>query len=483
MSDQEFLDLILGEREWQSFECKRAAVKPAKLLETAVALANSEGGLLVIGLEDPDKAAGRDRLFGLSENPDSVGEFLKLIGKEIHPPLKAWNSVELEIVNRAGRQDKLVICFVCKSDDIHSLRQGDTYVRRGSQNIKIGSQEIIRLKYEKGSLKFEDELSGIKTCDDLQEELLNRFKAELGADQTDVWQFLKDNGLASKSQTGYELTKACVLVFAKNPSVVLKGKFGIKISHYYGTTAEFSGKPNFVRRPFTIEGPLIFQIEQALKYFREAVRLSPPKLENAAFQSSLLIPEWTFQEAVTNAVIHRNYSIQNDIQIRFFDNRIEVESPGIFPGQVTVSNILTERYARNPIILRTLNRFTDAPNLDIGEGVNRMFELMRQNNLYEPLYSPPQSHPHSVLLVLFNLKRIEHWDIVNKFLETEYRITNRQARKITGIRDTLKMSRLLKMWVDKGLLEKVELGGKKSVYYIKPGRGVTPDLFSCREDN
>jgi len=483
MTDKELLEFILSEREWQTFECKRASVKPSKLLETVLAFANSEGGILVVGIEDPEKAVGRVRLFGLSENPNNTGEFLKLFEKEIDPQIKVWRQFELEITNKEGLADKLLICRIDKSDDVHSLRHGDTYVRRGNQNVKIGSREIIRLKYEKGALKFEDELSGIRALDGLDGDLLDRFKKELGGGSIDTWQFLKDNGLAGKNKNGYELTKAGVLIFAPNPSIALKGKFGIKISHYHGIKPEFTGEPNFLRRPFSIEGPLLYQIEQALNYFRDTVRSSPPKLKHSTFQSSLLIPGWAFQEAVTNAVIHRNYSLQNDIQIRFFDNRIEIESPGTYPGQVTVNNILTERYARNPIILRTLNRFADAPNLDIGEGVNRMFELMRQKNLYEPLYVPPHISPHSVLLVLFNLERIEYWDIVSKFLETKYRITNQQARQITGVKDTLKMSRLLKMWVDKGLLEKIGSTDKKAVYYIRPGRNIPSTLFSSERDN
>src|SRR3989338_5179035 len=483
MTDKEILDFILSEREWQTFECKRASVKPSKLLETVVAFANSEGGVLVVGIEDPQKADRSKRLFGLSESSDNAGEFLKLIEKDIDPQIKLWNKFELEIINKDGLKDKLLICRISKSDDVHSLRHGDTYVRRGNQNVKVGSQEIIRLKYEKGALKFEDELSGSNTLDGLDIDLLNRFKKELEGSGVDTWQFLKDNGLAVKHKDRHELTKAGVLIFARNPSIALKGKFGIKISHYHGTKPEFTGEPNFLRRPFTIEGPLLYQIEHTVKYFRDAVRSFPPKLKHSIFQSSLLIPEWAFQEAVTNAVIHRNYSMQNDIQIRFFDNRIEIESPGTFPGQVTINNILTERYSRNPIILRTLNRFAGAPNLDIGEGVNRMFEVMRQKNLYESLYVPPHISPHSVLLVLFNLERVEYWDIVNKFLEIKYRITNQQARQITGIRDTLRMSRLLKMWVDKGLLEKIGSTDKKAVYYIRPGRNIPSTLFSSGSDN
>ena len=478
MTDQEILKIFLETQEWHTFECKRAAVQPAKLLNTVVAFANTEGGFLVIGLEDPQKAKNSKRLIGISENLDNVSEFLKLIEKEITPPLKVWNKFNIEITNIKGENDKLLIIHISKSNDIHSLRKGDTFIRRGRQNVKLTAEEIIRLKYEKGSLKIEDEVSNIDDLEGLNRNLLNEYKQDTKSQEENDWQFLKDNGLAIKQKDRFYLNNAGVLLFAKNPTVLLARKCGIKISRYYGTKISYTGEPNFVHRPISIEGPLISQIKQAIEYFRNAVRNSPPKLTGASFIPSLLIPEWVFQEAITNAVIHRNYSIQNDVQIRFFDDRIEIESPGTYPGHITTANIRTERFSRNPVILRTLNRFREAPNLDIGEGVDRMFNVMREKNLYEPLYLPPKFHPHSVLLILFNLQQVEYWDVVNKYLEEHYRITNSVARKITGIKDTLRMSRLLKSWVDKGLLEKVGKGFKGNIYYKKVGIEIPCKLSS-----
>lgn len=483
MTDPEILQLFLDTQEWQFFECKRAAAQPVKLLETVVAFANTDGGFLVVGLEDPSKAHGEKRLIGISENLSNVSDFLKLVEKEIDPPLVLWNKFELNIINIHKAQDKLLSVNIKKSNDVHSLKKGDTFVRRGHQNIKIGSSEIMRLKYEKGAIKFENELSRKKSFEDLDMELLGTYKKDTQSEGLNNWQFLKDNGLAIKHNGNYELTKAGILLFGKNPSVSLGSKCGIKISHYYGTKPSYSGQPNFVRRPFTIEGPLLHQIEKCLKYFRDVVASSPPKLSGASFKPSFLIPEWVFQEAVTNAVIHRNYFVQDDIQIRFFDDRIEIESPGSFPGHITVSNIRFERFARNPLILRTLNRFKLAPNLDIGEGVDRMFKVMTEHNLYEPLYFPPSIRPNSVLLILLNFHKIEYWDTVNKYLDEHYRITNTTARKVTGINDTLKVSRLLKSWVDKGLLQKVGGKAKKGVYYIKPGLEVPIRLFSVGAEN
>ena len=187
--------------------------------------------------------------------------------------------------------------------------------------------------------------------------------------------------------------------------------------------------------------------------------------------NSFAIMVWLVKE-------RENYFQQDDIQLRFFEDRVEVESPGGYPGHITVQNIRAERYARNPLIQRTLNRFHEAPNLDIGEGVDRMFQVMRDKDLYEPLYFPPSARPNSVLLVLFNLQRIEYWDTVSRYIQEHYRISNNEARRITGIRDTLKMSSLLRLWVDKGLLLKVGNKSKKGTYYIKPGQEMIPTLFS-----
>lgn len=444
-------------------------IKPQKLIETVVAFANADGGMIAIGLEDPRKAKSNERLIGIGEKKENVAEFLKLVDKEIDPFLQEKDTFELPIKNLEGDDDVILIIKIGKSSDVHSLKNGDTFVRKGDQNVKIGNREITQIKYEKGSIKFEDELSGINTLEDFDKNTFEQFKKDSNSKSKDDFQFLKDNGLAFKRKGSYELTKAGVLLFAQNPSVRLKSKCGIKVSHYYGTKQTFTGEPNFVRKPFTIEGALLTQIEEALDYFRNVVKSSPPKLQGAKFYPTMLIPEWAYQEAITNAVIHRNYSIQDDIHIRFFDDRIEIESPGSYPAFITPMNIRTERYARNPLIQRALNKFNESPNLDIGEGVDRMFEVMKEENLYEPQFFPAFLRPNSVLLILLNQQKISYWDTVSNYLDDNHQITNAEARKITGIQDTIKMSRILKDWVDKKLLYKVQGEFKGHTYYRKFG--------------
>lgn len=471
------MQLLLRKEEWHTFECKRALISPSKLLETAVAFANTDGGTIAVGLEDPKKATGRNRVTGISEGASNLSDFLKLLEKDIDPPLPPVQREETPITNRDNKSDHLALFRIPKSDTVHSLKNGDTFVRRGQQNVKIGAREIERLQYEKGARHFEDEASTIQDITELDEGLLKKYIDDTGGAGLDIWQFLKDNGLAVRRNGTMVLTKAGVLLFGKNPSVLLKGKCGIKISHYFGTAPTYSGNPNFVEKPFTIEGPLLKQIEVALGYFRSVVKKSPPKLRGATFRPSILIPEWAFQESVTNAVVHRNYSIADDIHIRFFDDRVEIESPGTYPGHVTANNLRTERFARNPLIQRTLNRFEDSPNLDIGEGVDRMFKIMKEHNLYEPLYLPPNIRPNSVLLMLLNLQRLKYWDTVSKYLDKHFIIANQKAREITDIQDSVEMSRLLKGWVKQGLLQRLG-SSKKAAYYKKPNVELSRGLFS-----
>lgn len=480
--DKEIIQSLLEIKEWHTFDCKRALIKPSKLLETVVAFANTDGGIIAIGIEDPKKASGNDRLFGISESKSNVSEFLKLIDKEIDPFLNDKSKIELTVTNNRSTTDNILVIKIGKSTEVHSLKNGDTYVRKGDQNVKIGNIEITRLKYEKGTIHFEEETSRISDISELDLNLLKKFKEDNNSRNLDNFQVLKDNGLALKNNNSFELTKACILLFANNPSVSLKNKYGIKISHYYGTEQNFTGEPNFVRKPFTIEGPLLIQIEKAIEYYRSIVQSAPLRLKGATFRSTMMIPEWAYQEAITNAVIHRNYSIQDDIHVRFFDDRIEIESPGSYPAFITPSNIKNERFARNPIIQRTLNRFNSSPNLDIGEGVDRMFEVMKDLNLYEPLYFPANYRPNSVLLILFNLQKITYWDTVSKYLDKNYQITNSVARTITGIKDTIKMSRLLKDWVNKRLLHKIQGNYKGDTFYRKPGVEI-PVSFANDNEN
>ena len=100
---------------------------------------------------------------------------------------------------------------------------------------------------------------------------------------------------------------------------------------------------------------------------------------------------------------------------------------------------------------------------------------MKENNLYEPLYLPARQIPNNVELHLFNMQKIDYWDTVRNYLVANYRINNQKVREITGITDSSKVSRMLRSWIEKGLIEKVDHGYKGRIYYKLSGADFMED--------
>jgi len=191
-------------------------------------------------------------------------------------------------------------------------------------------------------------------------------------------------------------------------------------------------------------------------------------------------PVRVLREAITKAVIHRDYHIPSDIQVRIFSDRVEVESPGLLPGPVTPANIWkVSPYNRNPLIVNHLRDFPDPPNLDAGEGVRMMFDTMWQSGLYFPLYlTQPRIEKDAVLVVVLNENRPTAWDQVSDFIEKNGSISNREVRTIIGS-GVLEASKQLREWVQKGLLVVTNPeAAKQQRRYSKSGTPPEAPLFS-----
>jgi ATP-dependent DNA helicase RecG len=130
-------------------------------------------------------------------------------------------------------------------------------------------------------------------------------------------------------------------------------------------------------------------------------------------------------------VIHRDYSVSDDVQIQVFDNRIEVLSPGRLPGFVSRENILDVRYARNPKIVGMLSKYKNAPNKDIGEGLNTAFQKMKEWKMRNPEIIEEGNY---VRVVIPHASLATPQEAIMEFLESNPTITNKQARDITGIK-------------------------------------------------
>ncbi|MCK9922722.1 MarR family transcriptional regulator [Frankia sp. AgPm24] len=125
---------------------------------------------------------------------------------------------------------------------------------------------------------------------------------------------------------------------------------------------------------------------------------------DGTFVGRSIVPRDAWLEGPVNAVIHRSYSLGGDhIRVEIYPNRIEIESPGRFPGLADPSRPLDiSRFARNPRIARVCADLRVAQEL--GEGIKRMFEEMRRVGLTDPMYKQSAG---SVKLVLAAIPRLD----------------------------------------------------------------------------
>lgn len=321
------------------------------------------------------------------------------------------------------------------------------YVRKGAQNLPCDTLEKIRrLELDKGISSFENEVVAESDFSDVDNSAVwEKFKNSIVPDtSTEAW--LKKQRLFVDKK----LTVAALLLFSDEPQICLPKRSSIK-NFRYQTSGE-AERDTLVGVPVTVEGCAYSQIYEAVSKTKEIIESI--KKFGKEFET-IEYPEETLHEIITNAVLHRDYSITTDIQIRIFDNRVEVESPGKLPGYVTVDNILTVQSARNPKIVRIINKFPEAPNKDVGEGLNTAFEAMAKLRLKEPVI---EENDNFVLVIIKHEKLASPEEIVVDYLLKNDSITNRIGRNITGIKSENSMKRIFWKLRDAGMLYMIGAG-------------------------
>ena len=249
-------------------------------------------------------------------------------------------------------------------------------------------------------------------------------------------------------------------------------KCTVRVFQYEGRLEAISETLNLMGNPKTISGPIIKQITDVHEYVLDLLK-SGIKVPSG-FVTQYQIPERAVKEAITNAIIHRDYHTKRDIEVRIFEDRIEIENPGLLPFNITPSNIGVERSLgyRNDLLVKHLREFPDPPNLDQNEGVRAMRKLMREGNFFPPIFITYPFLQDSIRVVLFNEKAPGEWDKVLNYLGKNKYIVNKEAREILYISDTAKVSRLLNVWAKKGLLTRImpKSGSKRNVKYRLPSQ-------------
>jgi ATP-dependent DNA helicase RecG len=375
--------LRLAENQW--FDRKSPRIAAKDLAITLAALANAEGGTVVIGLE-------KGRVEGVAGADERANGWRQAGIDYCEPPVKVtWQ--EVGCVRHDGRPDRLLLAEVAPSPLVHATKADEVYLRVGDENRRLTFTQRQELLYDKGQAQFDGTAVPGAEYGDLQPALIASYARAIHS--PDSRRALVARGLLA-SDGG--VTVAGWLLFAEEPQSRYPSAY-VRVIRYQGTTRE-TGSRQQITADVRCEGPIPHMIDTALR----AVRRWQPKRRvlgrEGRFVLEGLIPQDAWLEGIVNAVVHRSYSLGGDhIRVELFDDRIEITSPGGFPG-LSHPGKLPEvtRFARNPRIARACADLQLGQEL--GEGIRRMFEEMRSRGLADPLYAMGHG---SVRLVLTSL--------------------------------------------------------------------------------
>jgi ATP-dependent DNA helicase RecG len=416
MVNQSEVDRILGMAEDHFHDVKSSQISPAKLTESISSFANADGGTLYVGVTE-NKATGEKSWEGF-ETIEAANGHIQIF-EELFP---LGDGFQYTFLTLEGDTKCVLQVEVLKSPSVRKASNGTVYLRRSAQKLPQKTEEqLTRLRLNKGLFSFEDEavnipLSFVENSISIIEFMLNVIPHGSPEEWLTKQQLVRDK----------KPNVAAVLLFADEPQIAIRYS-NVKI-YYYNTLDDEGTRETLEAGPITIEGSLYNQTYEAVDKAIEIVEGIPILAENGL--EKINYPKDTIHEIITNAIIHRDYSINDSVHIRIFNNRIEIVSPGTLPAHVTEKNFLRTRFSRNPTIVNLINKFPNAPNKNIGEGLNTAFNAMRKLNLRVPKLSQENNY---VSVVIKHERLAKSEELIMEYLRTNAEVTNKIAREVCFI--------------------------------------------------
>ena len=391
--------------ENQYFERKgigEKETKPSKLAEEIIGMLNADGGILAFGVSN------HGEIQDLNILSNELDKYRTLVFDYIQPS----STVQFEEILVNG---KLVFLYHVEQDieQVYSRKDNEKiYLRVQDTNRELNREQVSKLEYDKGKRHFEEELVKDFDINDLDQDLLAKYNSKLNYSGSGI-ALLAKRYLAEKKGEQFYLKNAAVLLFSKDPEKYIPSA-SVRYIRYAGNEALTGVSHNVIkdeRFHNNIPG-LISELRQFMKVSVRDYYFLDMKV--GRFKKVSEYPEEAWLEGIINALCHRSYNVQgNAIYIKHFDNRLEISNSGPLPAQVTIDNIKTERFARNPRIARVLEDMGYVRQLN--EGVSRIYESMEQSMLSVPEYKEMNGNVYLILSnTISNHSKTIHNTVVEK---------------------------------------------------------------------
>ncbi len=361
---------LLTQKESGTLEFKETLRMKEEIGAAVSAFSNASDGVILIGVTDAGTVKGLD--IGKKTTVDLAEYIKKNTDPNIFP--------EIKVHDVDG--GKIISVTVKESHDKPVFYRSRAYKRVGATSQKINSSEIRKLAKESLPKTYWDEqICKEATLSDIDDEKVKAFlrkaKYERNYDiepETPLKEALERLKLICSNK----LTNAAVLLFGKKPQ-----DFFMQAET---RCARFKGTEPLVFIDMKVFGKsIIEQRNDAVEFVKEHIKLHA-KIVGTERVETWEYPIEAIREAITNAVCHRDYDVSGNVQVRIFDDRIEVWNPGTLAGGLTIEKLQGEHESilRNPLVGKCffLIKFIE----QWGTGTNRIIRETIAHGLPEPVF-------------------------------------------------------------------------------------------------
>ena len=371
------IEEVLAVEEMQVFDRKSVNIAPKVLAIPIIAFANADGGTVAIGISDKTR-----RIEGVDYDIQKLNELLRVPFDFCVPTVKV-EIEKVQCIDFKGRENHVLLMHIEPSMEVHANQADEVFMRVGDKSKKLAFEERMQLMYDKGERFFEDKPVPETDIEDIDLAFVEKYIAQIGYSKT-AMEYLRENKGFIKEKNGkVQISSAAILLFGKNPQLYFP-RARVRFIRYEGTEERVGTQMNVIK-DVIFEGNILKMITDAVAYPDTQIKEKTYLGEDGLFVTEEEYPKFVRQEIIVNAVTHRDYSIRGtDIQIKMFDDRIVVESPGKLPGLVKTDNIRHTHFSRNPKIAEFLKVYSFVK--EYGEGVDRMCKELEAVGLQDPEY-------------------------------------------------------------------------------------------------
>ena len=328
-----------------------------------VAFANAEGGTLFLGVDDSGTPTGIPR-----ERLDLVEQWVVNIATDLcDPPIRPV--FRRAVVPGASADLTIVLAEIRRGLYVHRTSRGRYYLRVGSTRRDLDPTELARLFQDRGrEYVFDERPVFAATAEDLSR---TRLEAHFGISPTIPWSdLLRNTHVTIRDRDEVDRPSvAGLLSFGSDPTEVLASAY-IEAACYGGTRLS----SDELVRAERLAGPLSDQIDAGVAFVMHFMRAGREAAEDRAYDINVV------DEAVVNAVAHRDYSVSGSkIRLFLFADRLELYSPGKLPNGITIEQMPYRTFTRNQLLVSFLSKMRSKRTGQVflesrGEGVRKILE-------------------------------------------------------------------------------------------------------------